>query len=197
MTKVILASQSPRRKQLLEWAAIDFDIIVKSTDETYPEGLSPEAVAIHIAKQKNIAVRAADQCKVYSADIPVISADTIVVCNDIIMGKPANRNDAIQILNTLSGKKHLVITGVVISAGEKETSFSDTTEVWFHPLTNEQIEFYVDRYQPYDKAGAYAIQEWIGVVGIERINGDFYNVMGLPVSRVVRELGEFENAGMY
>lgn len=190
MTKVILASQSPRRKQLLEWAAIDFDIIVRSTDESYPAGLSPAEVAIYIAEQKNTAVRNSDQFKLYAPATPVITADTIVVCNDLIIGKPEDRNDAIHILQTLSGKKHQVITGVVITSGDKTISFADATEVWFHPLSVEQIAFYVDNYKPYDKAGAYAIQEWIGVVGIEKINGDFYNVMGLPVSRVVRELGK-------
>ncbi|MFT4016328.1 MAG: Maf family nucleotide pyrophosphatase [Agriterribacter sp.] len=190
MTKVILASQSPRRKQLLEWAAIDFDIIVRSTDESYPAGLSPAEVAIYIAEQKNTAVRNSDQFKLYAPATPVITADTIVVCNDLIIGKPEDRNDAIHILQTLSGKKHQVITGVVITSGNKTISFADATEVWFHPLSGEQIAFYVDNYKPYDKAGAYAIQEWIGVVGIEKINGDFYNVMGLPVSRVVRELGK-------
>ena len=186
MSKIILASQSPRRKQLLEWANIDFDIIVEPTDESYPASLPPDAVAIHIARQKGIAVKNAEAFKQYAADTPVLAADTIVVCNSIIIGKPKNRNDAIHILKTLSGQKHLVITGVVITAGEKETSFADITEVWFHQLTTRQIEFYVDQYKPYDKAGAYAIQEWVGVVGIERINGDFYNVMGLPVSRVVK-----------
>ncbi|MCC6289453.1 MAG: septum formation protein Maf [Chitinophagaceae bacterium] len=189
MEKVILASQSPRRKQLLEWAAIDFDIIVKPTDESYPADLPPDEVAIHIAKQKNIAARTSDEYKKYTPGTVIIAADTIVVCDNIIIGKPKDRDDALRILETLSGKKHLVITGVVITSGDKETSFADTTEVWFHPLTKVQIEFYIDNYKPYDKAGAYAIQEWIGVVGIERINGDFYTVMGLPVSRVVRELG--------
>lgn len=189
MNKVILASQSPRRKQLLEWANINFDIIVKSTDESYPENLDPEEVAIHIAKQKNIAVSNSSEFKAYANDTPVIAADTIVVCDNTIIGKPKDRDDAIKILNTLSGKKHQVITGVVIRKGDKEISFADTTEVWFHSLSNEQITFYVDQYKPYDKAGAYAIQEWIGVVGIQRISGDFYNVMGLPVSRVVKVLG--------
>lgn len=189
MNKVILASQSPRRKQLLEWANINFDIIVKSTDESYPENLDPEEVAIHIAKQKNIAVSNSSEFKAYANGTPVIAADTIVVCDNTIIGKPKDRDDAIKILNTLSGKKHQVITGVVIRKGDKEISFADTTEVWFHSLSNEQITFYVDQYKPYDKAGAYAIQEWIGVVGIQRINGDFYNVMGLPVSRVVKALG--------
>ncbi|MFT3747982.1 MAG: Maf family protein [Agriterribacter sp.] len=189
MTKVILASQSPRRKQLLQWAAIDFDIIVQSTDESYPAGLLPAEIAIYIAEQKNIAVRNSDQFKMYAPVTPVITADTIVVCNNDVIGKPKDRNDAIHLLQTLSGKKHMVITGVIITSGDKTIRFADTTEVWFHPLTNAQIEFYVDNYNPYDKAGAYAIQEWIGVIGIEKINGDFYNVMGLPVSRVVRELG--------
>lgn len=188
MNKVILASQSPRRKQLLEWAAIDFDIIIQSTNENYPAGLLPDEVAIHIAKQKNIAVRASDEYKRYSPETAVIAADTIVVCNNAIIGKPKDRDEAIRILEILSGKKHLVITGVVITSGNKEISFADTTEVWFHTLSGEQVAFYVDNYKPYDKAGAYAIQEWIGVVGIKKIKGDFYNVMGLPVSRVVREL---------
>lgn len=188
MGKIILASQSPRRKQLLEWANINFDIIVKPTDESYPADLSPDNVAIHIAQQKNIAVKNADEFKSYTTDTPVVAADTIVVCNNAIIGKPKDRNDAITILNTLSGRKHLVITGVAITTAEKNISFADTTEVWFYPLSQEQVEYYVDQYKPYDKAGAYAIQEWIGVIGIERINGDFYNVMGLPVSRVVKEL---------
>lgn len=190
MSKIILASQSPRRKQLLEWANINFDIIVKPTDESYPPDLTPEAIAIHIASQKNIAVKNTTEFKLYANDTAIISADTIVVCNNAIIGKPKDRSDAINILNTLSGKKHLVITGVVITKLAITISFADTTEVWFNPLSQQQIEFYVDQYKPYDKAGAYAIQEWIGVVGIERINGDFYNVMGLPVSKVVRELGK-------
>ncbi|HYM92664.1 MAG TPA: Maf family protein, partial [Chitinophagaceae bacterium] len=122
----------------------------------------------------------------------ILAADTIVVLNKKIIGKPQNREEAIQILSGLSGQKHIVITGVVIKKGEKEIAFADSTEVYFHELSREQIEFYVDKYQPYDKAGAYAIQEWIGVVGIKSIHGDFYNVMGLPVSRVMRELRKLE-----
>lgn len=119
---------------------------------------------------------------------PILAADTIVVLNNEIIGKPKDRDDAINILSRLSGHEHLVVTGVVILHNEREISFADTTSVRFHPLTHEQIEFYVDKYKPYDKAGAYAIQEWIGVVGIKSVHGDFYNVMGLPVSRVVRAL---------
>jgi septum formation protein len=181
--KIILASQSPRRKQLLEWAEIDFEIIVKPTPEDYPDELAVEQIPVHVARQKAIAVKIelADDCI-------IIAADTLVILNDKVIGKPIDRNDAIKILSELSGQKHLVITGVAIINNEKEISFADITEVWFHELTTEQIEFYVDKYKPFDKAGAYAIQEWIGVIGIKKINGDFYNVMGLPVSRVVREL---------
>ena len=111
-----------------------------------------------------------------------------MVLNNEVIGKPKDRQAAINILSRLSGHQHLVITGVVILHGDKEIVFADTTTVWFHELSQAQIEFYVDKYQPYDKAGAYAIQEWIGVVGIRSVNGDFYNVMGLPVSRVVQAL---------
>ena len=183
MTKIILASQSPRRKQLLEWAEVPFDIIVKSTREDYPPGLHPQEIAIYIARQKAHAVQ-----RQLSNEQTILAADTIVVLGENIIGKPVHREEAVSILFALSGEKHKVITGVVIKKGDKEISFADVTEVEFHPLTLEQIEFYVDKYKPYDKAGAYAIQEWIGVVGIKSINGDFYNVMGLPVSRVVKEL---------
>lgn len=186
MTKIILASASPRRKQLLEWAELPFEIVTKQTDESYPPGLMPNSVAIHIARHKALAVQPA-----VAADSVILAADTIVVWNNRIIGKPKNRLDAIAILQNLSGSKHSVITGVVICKGEKEIAFADATDVYFHDLTNEQIEFYIDKYKPFDKAGAYAIQEWIGVVGIKSINGDFYNVMGLPVSRVVQELEKF------
>jgi septum formation protein len=182
MGQYILASQSPRRKQLLEWAEIDFEIIIANTDESFPAHLAPRDVAIHIAQQKAVAVQQKIQIKK-----PIIAADTIVVLGSEIIGKPKDREDAIEILSKLSGKIHQVITGVSI-LDEKEISFADITEVEFHALTPEQIEFYIDKYGPYDKAGAYAIQEWIGVVGIKRISGDFYNVMGLPVSRVVQAL---------
>ena len=181
--KIILASQSPRRRQLLEWAEIACDIIVSDTDESFPPGLSFEDAAVYIARNKALTVIAKN-----NFSIPVLAADTIVVCDDEIIGKPTDREDAIHILEKLSGKQHKVITGVVICSGKKEIAFADTTHVTFHPLTKEQIIFYVDNYKPYDKAGAYAIQEWIGVTGIKSINGDFYNVMGLPVSRVIQQL---------
>jgi septum formation protein len=167
----------------LEWAEIPFEIYVRSTDETFPAGLSPERAAIHIARNKALAVQ-----REFQTPEIILAADTIVVLNNRIIGKPEHREEAIATLMALSGEKHEVITGVVIRRGETEIEFADTTEVEFHDLAVEQIEFYVDKYQPYDKAGAYAIQEWIGVVGIKSVKGDFYNVMGLPVSRVVREL---------
>ena len=193
MQKIILASQSPRRKQLLEWAEVDFEIIVADTDESYPKHLSPGEIPIHIAKNKALAIRGQllEGSKTLQESAPVLAADTIVVLQNEIIGKPKDREDAINILTRLSGNHHKVITGVVILNGDTEISFADTTDVEFHNLTKEQVEFYVDKYQPYDKAGAYAIQEWIGVIGIKSITGDFYNVMGLPVSRVVRALKTF------
>lgn len=181
--KIILASGSPRRKSLLEWAEVSFEVMVKSTDETYPEDLAIEEVPVHIARQKALGV-ASD----LSNNELVIAADTIVVLGNEIIGKPTSREDAILILSKLAGKTHRVITGVVLLEGTKETAFADSTTVHFHPLTPDQIAFYVDKYKPYDKAGAYAIQEWIGVVGIKSVEGDFYNVMGLPVSRVMQAL---------
>jgi nucleoside triphosphate pyrophosphatase len=186
MTKIILASKSPRRKQLLQWAEIPFEVVVKETDETFSEGLAMDQAAIHIARQKAIAVRTA-----VAGDAIILAADTIVVLKGRMIGKPKDRAEAVRILSDLSDHQHAVITGVVIQQGKKEISFSDRTEVLFHRLTMEQIAFYVDKYEPYDKAGAYAIQEWIGVVGIKSVSGDFYNVMGLPVSRVVQALHEF------
>ena len=186
MKKIILASQSPRRKQLLEWAEIPFEIISKQTDEYFPPGLNPDEVAIFIARNKALAVQ---QGRI---DEVVLAADTLVVLGDHIIGKPVHREEAVSILLALSGEKHKVVTGVVIRKAEKEIAFADSTEVEFYKLSVAEIEFYVDKYKPYDKAGAYAIQEWIGVIGIKSVHGDFYNVMGLPVSRVVRALKEFD-----
>jgi septum formation protein len=185
MQSIVLASQSPRRKQLLEWAEIDFEVIVKETDESYPNDLAVEDIPVFIARNKALAVKAG----LKNDNRTILAADTVVVLDNRIIGKPSDREDAITILTALSGREHRVITGVVLlSNGKEEIAFSDTTKVVFHPLTPEQISFYVDKYKPYDKAGAYAIQEWIGVTGIQSIEGDFYNVMGLPVSRVVNTL---------
>src|SRR6266487_3932813 len=186
--KIILASQSPRRKQLLEWAEIPFEVIVQPTGESFPEDMPVKEVPVYIAQHKAEVVK--QSLNNTHRQLPILAADTIVVLNEKIIGKPKDRGEAISILKSLSGNKHKVITGVVILWDHKIISFQDTTEVIFHRLTTKEIEFYVDKYKPYDKAGAYAIQEWIGVVGIKSINGDFYNVMGLPVSRVVRELNK-------
>ena len=180
---IILASQSPRRKQLLEWAEVNFEVIVKETDESYPAELTVQDIAMHIARNKALAIK-----NEVNPDKPILAADTIVVLDGKVIGKPKDKAHALQILHDLSGKKHLVITGVVILFNGEETAFADTTEVEFHQLTVNEIEFYIDKYKPYDKAGAYAIQEWIGVAGIKSVRGDFYNVMGLPVSRVLQHL---------
>lgn len=191
MTTIILASQSPRRKQLLQWAEIPFENIVKPTDEDYPQELKTEEVPIHIARQKAIEVkRYLVETNSSHDGKTILAADTVVVLGSKIIGKPKDREDAISTLSLLSGKTHFVITGVVLMHAKGEIAFSDITSVQFHQLDRAQIEFYVDKYQPYDKAGAYAIQEWIGVTGIKSVTGDFYNVMGLPVSRVVQELNK-------
>jgi septum formation protein len=189
MPSFILASQSPRRKTLLEWAEIPFEIIISDADESYPTHLAIEEVPVYIAKNKALAVKEiilstkpalVNQC--------IIAADTVVVLDQKIIGKPSNKEQAIESLLSLSGKTHKVITGVVLLYQGQEISFSEITLVEFHTLTIEQIESYVDKYKPYDKAGGYAIQEWIGVVGIKKITGDFYNVMGLPVSKLVQKI---------
>lgn len=168
---------------MLEWAEVAFDVIVRETDESYGPEMDIAEVPVHIARNKALIVQ-----RELADDRIILAADTIVVLDGKIIGKPADRDHAVEILTGLSGSRHEVITGVVLRRGNEEIAFADRTEVYFHPLTRSEIEFYIDKYKPYDKAGAYAIQEWIGVVGIRSINGDFYNVMGLPVSRVVREL---------
>ena len=183
MEKIILASKSPRRSQLLQWAEIPFEIIVEDTAEDFPFDMPIEQVPVHIARNKAMAI--SDKV---DAEKIILAADTVVVLGDNVIGKPIHREDAVSMLMALSGSLHKVITGVVIKKGEQEIAFADITEVEFHSLSVEQIEFYVDKYKPYDKAGAYAIQEWIGVVGIKSVKGDFYNVMGLPVSRVIKAL---------
>lgn len=188
MKRVILASGSPRRKTLLEWAEIAFEVMVSDVPEDFPPGISASDAAVYIAAKKAFAVR--KMAGVSESDI-IVAADTVVVLEDQIIGKPAGKDEAVAILKKLSGKTHLVITGVCIHHKNREISFADTTEVEFHELTDVQIGYYVDKFRPFDKAGAYAIQEWIGVTGICRINGDFYNVMGLPVSRVVQLLQQF------
>ncbi len=187
MTKIILASQSPRRKQLMELAELDFEVLIADVDETNPPGMPGEEVPEFLAKKK------ADAVSHLVNEAIVIAADTVVLLDHHILGKPKDVDDAKNILQQLSGRIHKVVTGVCIRKGGKEVSFSTTTEVHFRMLTDAQIAHYIANYKPYDKAGAYAIQEWIGVLGIEKINGDYYNVMGLPIGEVAgvlkREFG--------
>jgi septum formation protein len=183
MDRIILASASPRRKQLLEWAEVLFDVIPSDSEELIPGDIPVSEIPVFLASQKANMVR----IKV-GKDKIILAADTIVVLKDQVLGKPLDRADAIRMLSLLSGSVHEVITGVALTSAKREIQFKETTKVRFHHLAQAGIEHYVDTYKPYDKAGAYAIQEWIGVTGIHSIEGDFYNVMGLPVSRVLQEL---------
>jgi septum formation protein len=184
MREIILASQSPRRKMLLEWAEVPFKVVVKETDESYDASLTPPDIAVQIARNKALAITE-------SSGQTILAADTIVVLDGEVIGKPRDEDAAFSTLRKLSGRVHTVITGVVIRNNGSEVSFADSTQVEFHELSDQDIRFYIEKYRPYDKAGAYAIQEWIGVTGIKSIHGDFYNVMGLPVSRVVKTLQQF------
>ncbi len=195
MEPFILASQSPRRQMLLTWADVPFEVIVSDSDETFPANMDLDEVPVFIAKNKAEAVH--EKIKLaYPQHINkhIVAADTIVVLEGSVLGKPANKSEAIASLTALSGKTHRVITGVVLIYHGKEYTFSETTLVTFNLLTLDQIEYYVENYKPYDKAGGYAIQEWIGVVGIQSIQGDFYNVMGLPVSKLLQKLKQLEEA---
>ena len=196
MDAIILASQSPRRRQLLEWAEIPFQVVSQFTDESYPADMAVEEVPVHVARNKALATKEYIKEAYHGrhAGEPVLAADTIVVLDNEVINKPTDLEEAVQMLSKLSGRSHRVITGVVILSGEQEISFADVTEVAFHELSEAQIRYYVEKYSPLDKAGAYAIQEWIGVVGIKYIHGDFYNVMGLPVSRVLRSLRDLYSA---
>jgi septum formation protein len=183
MSKIVLGSASPRRQQLLSQAEIQFTIITADIDERFPPDMPVADVPLFIAKNKAAAI----MNKVAADDI-VITADTVVVLHNEIIGKPNSEQAACDTLAKLSGQIHHVITGVCIFKNGKEICITDTTEVEFNIITDEQIKHYVQHYKPYDKAGAYAIQEWIGVIGIKAIRGCFYNVMGLPVSKVLAHL---------
>jgi septum formation protein len=187
MSKFILASQSPRRKTLLEWAELPFEIIVSAAEEDYPSTMPIAEVPVFIALNKANAVKEKIR-NTNRQDSCIIAADTVVVLDNQVIGKPLDQNEAMASLQKLSGRVHQVITGVVLLYNDQQITFSETTQVEFHTLTQEQIEFYVSKYKPYDKAGGYAIQEWIGVVGIKSIQGDFYNVMGLPVSKLMQKI---------
>lgn len=184
--KIILASRSPRRQQLLRELGLKFDVIIRDYEEIYPEGLTGEEIARFVAYEK-----AASFKNELSDDEIVIAADTIVWCNNKVMGKPVDHQDAIRILKEISGNTHEVITGVSIRSQSKEFTFSDSTNVSFEALTDEEISYYINKYKPYDKAGAYGIQEWIGIIACNHIDGSYFNVVGLPVQRLYKELQNF------
>lgn len=182
--KIILASGSPRRKELLGGLGIDFSVFcLPKIDESYPAELPAEEVAQFISEKKATAYRL-----IIHDDELYITADTVVVCDNCILGKPASENEAINMLHLLSGRQHRVITGVTVVSSDRKSSFSVSTDVSFATLTNEEIDYYVRLYHPFDKAGAYGIQEWIGYIGVESISGSYFNVMGLPIQRLYKEL---------
>ena len=181
--KLILASNSPRRKELLAGLGVPFEVrVLQDIDEHYPENLPVNEVARYIAKEKADAYR-----RIVAADELIITADTVVIVGDEILGKPMDEADAVRMLRLLSGRTHQVTTGVCLLTAEKERCFDVTTDVTFKTLTDEEIHYYVNRYRPFDKAGAYGIQEWIGYIGVTGLNGSYYNVMGLPVQRIYQE----------
>lgn len=182
--KVILASNSPRRKELLAGLGVDYEVrTLPDVDESYPETLQGADIPLYIAKEKADAYVAMMQ----PGEL-MITADTIVWLDDKVLGKPWDREDALQMLRTMSGRTHEVFTGVCITTTDWQRSFTAQTEVRFATLSEEEIAYYVDNFQPMDKAGAYGVQEWIGFIGVENISGSYYNIMGLPVQRIYNEL---------
>ena len=184
--KVILASGSPRRRELLSGLGIDYTIkVLPDVNEAYPETLKGEDIPLYIAREK-----AEAYLKGIESDELIITADTIVWLDNEVLGKPTDEQQAKVMLRMLSGKTHHVITGVCLTTREFQKSFTTTTEVTFAKLSEEEIDYYVEKYRPLDKAGAYGIQEWIGFVGVEAINGSYFNVMGLPIQRLYKELSK-------
>ena len=184
MVKYVLASNSPRRKELLAGLGLHFEVrVIDGIDESYPASLPACDVAQYIAEKKADAYRAT-----MASDELIITADTVVIVGDDILGKPKDEADAVRMLREISGRTHQVTTGVSLLTREKQRSFSVTTDVTFKELTDEEIHHYVSHYRPFDKAGAYGIQEWIGYIGVTGLNGSYYNVMGLPVQRIYTEL---------
>ncbi|HEY5510340.1 MAG TPA: Maf family nucleotide pyrophosphatase [Prolixibacteraceae bacterium] len=183
---LILGSQSPRRKELFAGINIPFSMEVRETDETYPDEMNPLEVPEFLASLKS---------RPFQADFRkndlLITADTIVLIDGQVLGKPLDYEHAFEMLRLLSGKKHVVITGVCLTSAFKQVTFSDHTDVWFKTLSDDEIDYYLTHYQPYDKAGSYGVQEWIGYVAIEKIEGSYFNVMGLPIQRLYEELLRF------
>lgn len=182
--KIILASNSPRRKELMSGLGVDYIVrTLPDVDESYPDTLTGEEIPAYISREKADAYRTMIQ-----PDELLITADTIVWLNNEVLGKPKDRQGAIEMLRVLSGKYHQVITGVCLTTNEWQKGFTAMTKVKFASLTEEEITYYVDAYMPLDKAGAYGVQEWIGFIGVESISGSYYNVMGLPIQRLYGEL---------
>ncbi|NHA04009.1 septum formation protein Maf [Mucilaginibacter sp. HC2] len=180
--KIILASKSPRRQDLLRLMDMEFEVVLKDVDESYPEGLTPQEVAVYIARKK------AEAFDGTITDEVVLTADTIVCVDGLILGKPETPAHAVEMLKMLSGKVHQVITGVCLLYKGHYNNFFDVSEVFFRKLSNQEIESYVTQYNPLDKAGSYGIQERIGLIGIERINGSYTNVVGLPTEKLYAQL---------
>lgn len=184
--KIILASASPRRKELLAGLDLDFEVkVTKGISESYPETLRAEEVPQYISREKAAAYQVAD-------NELLLTADTVVIVDNTILGKPHDADDARRMLRLISGRTHQVVTGVTLTTAKAQKTFGVTTDVTFRQLTDDEIDYYIAHYRPFDKAGAYGIQEWIGYVGVTSIQGSYYNVMGLPVQRIYQEIMEIE-----
>lgn len=184
---IILASNSPRRRELLSGLDLDYEVkVLPDIEESYPEGLSMEEIPKYIAAEKAAAYK-----DIMADNDLIITADTVVVLGEEVLGKPTDLGDARRMLRELSGKTHQVITGVCLMTKAKDRGFSVVTDVTFKELSDEEIDYYVEKYSPLDKAGAYGIQEWIGYIGVIGLNGSYFNVMGLPVQRIYNELLHF------
>lgn len=184
--KIILASASPRRKELLAGLDLDFEVkVTKGISENYPETLRAEEVPQYISREKAAAYQVAD-------NELLLTADTVVIVDNTILGKPHDADDARRMLRLISGRTHQVVTGVTLTTAKAQKTFEVTTDVTFRRLTDDEIDYYITHYRPFDKAGAYGIQEWIGYIGVTSIHGSYYNVMGLPVQRIYQEILEIE-----
>ena len=184
--KIILASASPRRKELLAGLDLDFEVkVIKGVSESYPENLRAEEVPQYISREKAAAYQVAN-------DELLLTADTVVVVDNTILGKPRDADDARRMLRIISGRTHQVVTGVTLTTAKAQKTFAVTTDVAFRKLADDEIDYYIAHYRPFDKAGAYGIQEWIGYIGVTSIHGSYYNVMGLPVQRIYQEIMEIE-----
>jgi len=185
MKSIILASQSPRRKELLSLLDLEFTVEVKSIDEIFPKDLKTSKVAEYLAELK------ASAFTNIKDDQVIITADTVVILNDTILGKPKDKAEATEMLHRLSNRSHEVITGVCLKSAQKTSTFSSSTKVYFRDLTDAEIDYYIENYKPYDKAGSYGIQEWIGAIGITKIEGSYFNVVGLPIQELNEQLKKF------